>query len=111
MAHSDELPIPDYDQLPLTELRHRVRSLDASQLKTLFDHETAHGNRIPVLEVLHARSKEIHHGAEPSSGDPAKTPRVSGARGGSAVSEATAAEPSSPLRHGDAGQTPSRGKP
>jgi hypothetical protein len=111
MAHSDELPIPDYDQLPLTELRHRVRSLDDGQLKTLFDHETAHGNRIPVLEVLHARSKEIHHGAEPSSGDPAKTPRVSGAPGGSAVSEATAAEPSSPLRHGDAGQTSSGGKP
>ncbi len=111
MAHSDELPIPDYDQLPLTELRHRIRSLDDGQLKTLFDHETAHGNRIPVLEVLHARSKEIHHGAEPSSGDPAKTPRVSGAPGGSAVSEATAAEPSSPLRHGDVGQTPSRGKP
>ena len=80
MAHSDELPIPDYDQLPLTELRHRVRSLDDSQLKTLFDHETAHGNRIPVLEVLHARSKEIHHGAEPSSGDPANT-RGSAVRG------------------------------
>jgi hypothetical protein len=111
MAHNDELPIPDYDQLPLTELRHRVRALDDGQLKTLFEHETAHGNRIPVLEVLHARSKEIHDGAEPSSGDPAKTPRVTGARGGSPVSEATAAEPTSPLRHGDAGQTPSRGKP
>ena len=80
MAHSDDLPIPDYDQLPLTELRHRVRSLDDGQLKILFEHETAHGNRIPVLEVLHARSKEIHHGAEPSSGNPANTPRVTGAR-------------------------------
>ena len=35
MAHRDDLPIPDYDQLPLTELRHRVRSLDDGQLKTL----------------------------------------------------------------------------
>jgi hypothetical protein len=111
MAHSDELPIPDYDQLPLTELRHRIRSLDDDQLRTLFEHESAHGNRIPVLEVLHARSKQIHDGAKPSAGDPSKTPRVTGAHGGSTVSEATAAQPSSPLRHGDAGQTPSRGKP
>lgn len=93
MAHRDELPIPDYDQLPITELRHRVRSLDDGQLKTLFEHEAAHGNRIPVLEILHARSREIHHGAEPSPGDPANTPRVSGAQGGSTVSEATSADP------------------
>jgi hypothetical protein len=110
MASSDELPLPDYDQLPATELRHRIRALDEDQLRTLFDHENAHGNRIPVLELLHARLKEIHDGAEPSSGDPANTPRVTGAQGGSAVSEATAAEAGTPLRHGDAGQTPSHGR-
>ncbi len=111
MAHSDELPIPDYDQLSLPDLRHRVRSLEEGPLRRLFDHETEHGNRIPVLEVLHARLKELHDGAEPSPGDPAKTPRVTGARGDSPVSEATAASPRPPLRHGDAGQTASRGKP
>jgi hypothetical protein len=111
MAHKDELPIADYDQLPLTELRHRIRGLEEGPLRALFDHETEHGNRIPVLEILHARLKELHGGAEPSKGDPSKAPGVTPTSAGSAVSEATAAEPSSPLRHGDAGQTPSRGKP
>jgi hypothetical protein len=111
MAQSDELPIPDYDQLPLNDLRHRIRALEEGPLRALFDHETAHGNRIPVLEVLHARLKELTHGGEPSSGDPANAPEVSGTPGGSRVGEATAAQPGTPLRHGVAGQTPSRGRP
>ena len=76
MAHDDELPIPDYDQLPLTELRHRIRGLEEGPLRALFDHETEHGNRIPVLEILHARLKELHDGAEPSDGDPSNAPGV-----------------------------------
>jgi hypothetical protein len=110
MPQSD-LPIPDYDQLPLTDLRHRIRALDEPQLRAVFDHETAHGNRIPVLEVLHARLKELTHGAEPSSGDPANAPGVTGTPGGSPVQESTAAEPNTPLRHGVAAQTPTRGRP
>ncbi len=27
MAHADDLPLPDYDQLALSDLQHRVRSL------------------------------------------------------------------------------------
>ena len=38
--------------LPLNELRHRIRALDEGQLRGLFAHEEAHGNRIPVLELL-----------------------------------------------------------
>jgi hypothetical protein len=110
MAQSD-LPIPDYDQLSIHEVRHRIRALDEPQLRALFDHETEHGNRIPVLEVLHARLKELTHGAEPSSGDPASGPGVTGTPGGSRVQEATAAEPNTPLRHGVSAQTPTRGKP
>jgi hypothetical protein len=111
MAQSDELPIPDYDQLSLPDLRHRVRSLEEEPLRQLFDHETEHGNRIPVLEVLHARLKELHQGAEPSEGDQSNAPGVTSTSAGSRVQESTAAEPSSPLRHGVASQTPSRGKP
>jgi hypothetical protein len=111
MAHSDELPLQDYDQLPLNDLRHRIRALDENQMQTLFEYEEAHGNRIPVLEVLHGRLRELHHGAEPSSGDPTKAPGVTGTPGGSRVQEATAAEPSTPLRHGVAAHTPSRGRP
>jgi hypothetical protein len=73
-----EPPIPDYDQLPITELRHRIRSLEEGPLRELFEHETEHGNRIPVLELIHARLRELTHGAEPSPGDPANTPRVAG---------------------------------
>ena len=109
MAH--DLPIADYDQLPITELRHRIRALDETQLRAVFDHETEHGNRIPVLEVLHARLKELTHGAEPSDGDPANAPGVTGTAGGSPVQESTAAQANTPLRHGVAYQTPSRGKP
>jgi hypothetical protein len=105
-----ELPLPDYDQLPLNEVRHRIRTLEEGQLRTLFEHETEHGNRIPVLELLHARLRELTHGAEPSPGDPANTPRASKTPHGSAVQESTAAEPGSPLRHGVASQTSSRGR-
>lgn len=111
MASSDELPLTDYDQLPITELRHRIRSLTDEQLQQLFDHETQHGNRIPVLEILHARLKEVHHGAEPSAGDPSKAPGATMTSHGSSVQESTAAEPGTPLRHGVASQTPSRGRP
>jgi len=91
-----ELPLPDYDQLPLTELRHRIRALDEGQLRSLFEHEEAHGNRIPVLELLHARIRELTHGAEPSSGDPANAPGVTHTPHGSPVKEATAADPAAP---------------
>jgi hypothetical protein len=106
-----ELPLPDYDQLPLNELRHRIRALDEGQLRGLFAHEEAHGNRIPVLELLHARLRELTHGAEPSSGDPANAPGATKTPHGSAVQESTAAEPNTPLRHGVASQSPSRGRP
>jgi hypothetical protein len=105
-----ELPLPDYDQLPLNEVRHRIRGLGESELRALFDHETEHGNRIPVLEVLHARLRELTHGAEPSPGDPASAPGATRTAHGSAVQESTAAEPGTPLRHGVASQTPSRGR-
>jgi hypothetical protein len=74
MAHGEELPLADYDQLSLNDVRHRIRSLEEAQLRTLFDHETAHGNRIPVLEILHARLRELTHGAEPSAGDQSNAP-------------------------------------
>jgi|GraSoiStandDraft_30_1057271.scaffolds.fasta_scaffold448041_2 hypothetical protein len=111
MHRPDELPLPDYDQLSLGDLRHRVRSLQEPQLRALIDHEQAHGRRAPVLQVLHARAEELRGGAQPSGGDPSQTPGVSATAHGSAVSEVTAAEPNTPLRHGVAGQTPARGRP
>jgi hypothetical protein len=111
MATADDLPLPDYDQLGLGDLRHRVRSLAESQLCTLIEHERAHGQRAPVLQILDARLQELQSGAEPSGGDPRNAPPVSGTQHGSAVRESTAAEANTPLRHGVAYQTPARGKP
>jgi hypothetical protein len=111
MATADDLPLSDYDQLSLGDLRHRVRSLEESQLRTLIDHEQAHGQRAPVLQILDARLQELLSGAEPSGGDPRNTPTVSGTQHGSPVQESTAAEANTPLRHGVAYQTPARGKP
>jgi hypothetical protein len=111
MADDDQLPIPDYDQLPLAELQHAIRSLDEVQLRKLIEHERAHGNRVHVLEVLHFRLEGLKHGAEPSDGDPSRIPRPKPTPKGSPVSEATAAEPTPPPRHGVYSQTPKRFRP
>ena len=111
MAPSDELPLPDYDQLSLGDLQHRIRSLDADQLEAVTVYECGHAARVPVLEILEARRRQIDDGAEPSPGDPSRTPPVRGSTGGSKVEQATAAEANTPLRHGVASQTPNRGLP
>lgn len=111
MAAKDQLPIPDYDQLPLAELQYAIRALDQDQLGTLIAHERAHGNRIHVLEVLRSRLEELKHGAHPSGGDPTRIPKPKPTQRGSPVSEATAAEPTPPPRHGVYSQTPHRFRP
>ncbi|MCG5434291.1 hypothetical protein LV457_18630 [Mycobacterium sp. MYCO198283] len=111
MAKTDDLPLPDYDQLSVGDLQHRIRSLDSSQLLTLIAYEDAHAGRPAVLDMLAARHQELDEGAEPSGGDPANTPPVSGSAGSSPVSQSTAAQGNTPLRHGVAYQTPARGKP
>lgn len=110
MAH-DELPLQDYDQLSINDLRHRVRSLDEARLRAVIDHERAHGNRTPVLELLTGRLDQLENGAEPAPGDPSQAPGVTGTSGSSPVQPSTAAEPTTPLRHGLSEQTPSRGRP
>jgi hypothetical protein len=110
MAH-EELPLPNYDQLPLATLRHRIRSLDQSRLRDLIKYERRHGARVHVLEVLEARLRQLHEGAEVSPGSQEETPEVTHAPAGSPVRHSTAAEPGTPLRHGVAQQTPARGRP
>ncbi|MGE2736840.1 hypothetical protein [Mycolicibacterium vaccae] len=76
MTDSPDLPIPDYDQVALGDLQHRIRSLTAEQLQTVLVHEAGHAARVPVLEILEARMRELEAGAEPSSGDPQRAPGV-----------------------------------
>ena len=111
MSKSDDLPLPDYDEMSLGDLRHRIRSLDETALLEVLNHECGHAARVPVLEILENRLRALQEGAEPAPGDPRRAPEVTGTKGGSPVQEATAAENHTPLRHGVANQTPNRGLP
>ena len=73
--HHDELPLPDYDHLPLGSLEGRIRSLDADGLTALLAYERAHGDRLPVTLLLERRLEAVRGGAELSDGSPlAATP-------------------------------------
>jgi hypothetical protein len=101
--HHDELPLPDYDHLPLGSLEGRIRSLDADGLEALLDYERAHGNRLPVAQVLERRLEAVRDGAELSGGDPmAATPEVQHApQAGGGASPQTQGPPVNPPSHGD----------
>jgi hypothetical protein len=101
--HHDELPLPDYDHLPLGSLEGRIRSLDADGLEALLDYERAHGNRLPVVQVLERRLEAVRGGAELSGGDPmAATPEVQHApQAGGTASPQTQGPPVNPPSHGD----------
>ena len=104
MTEHDQLPLPDYDHLPLGGLTSRIRTLDAAGVRTLLEYERAHGNRLPVVEVLRNRLTALDAGAQPSGGDPAADVAAEAplpASGGSKVSEATTGPPVNPPSAGD----------
>ncbi|SFK87832.1 hypothetical protein [Geodermatophilus ruber] len=92
MTKRDELPLPDYEHLPLETLRHRIRMLDADGVQKLLDYERAHGNRLPVVLVMESWLEELREGAQPSDGHPfeLKPEAPPPPAGGPKVSEATA---------------------
>jgi hypothetical protein len=98
-----DLPLPDYDHLPVGSLTSRIRTLGAEDLTTLLDYERAHANRVQVVTVMESRLSGLREGAQPSGGDPAApTPETAGAAtGGSKVSEATSGPPINPPSQGD----------
>jgi hypothetical protein len=104
MTEHDQLPLPDYDHLPLGGLTSRIRTLDVAGLRTVLEYERAHGNRAPAVTVMQNRLTELERGAQPSGGDPAAdvTPEAGvPAAGGSRVSEATTGPAMNPPSHGD----------
>jgi hypothetical protein len=103
MLHHDELPLPDYDHLPLPSLTSRVRTLDVAGVRALLEYEQAHGDRAPVVTVLQNRLTALEEGAQPSGGDPAAlTPEAPpGTAAGSKVSQATSGPPVNPPSQGD----------
>lgn len=101
--HGD-LPLPDYDHLPLSSLQHRVRTLDEQGVSALLGYESEHGRRLPVLEVLEQRLHELREGAEPSGGSPqADQPEAAPAP--------TGRSSASPQTEGPAVNPPSQGVP
>ena len=98
----DELPLPDYDHLPLESLQHRLRTLDLDGLAQVRAYEAAHANRPLVLQTIGHRADELRAGAEPSGGDPAASaPEAApAAAGGSAVSGATTGPVNNPTSQG-----------
>ncbi|MGY2129225.1 hypothetical protein [Blastococcus sp. SYSU DS0617] len=103
MTEHDQLPIPDYDQLPAGALTSRIRTLDAEGLQTLLDYEQGHANRIQVVQTMKNRLASLKEGAQPSGGDPA-APAADDpqhAAGGSKVSEATTGPAMNPPSQGD----------
>jgi hypothetical protein len=70
MSH-DELPLPDYDSLPVGSIESRVRSLEAADVQRLLEHERQHADRVQVVMLLEHRLVALRSGdAQPSGGDP-----------------------------------------
>lgn len=94
-------PIPDFDHLPLAAVAQRIRALDLDQLDALTEHEQAHGDRLPVLEVLRSRRRELENGATPTGGDQDdRHPETGATAHGSPVDPSSGAAPEPPDRHG-----------
>ena len=55
MTEHDQLPLPDYDHLPVEGLTSRIRTLDAAGLETVLEYERAHANRLQVVTVMENR--------------------------------------------------------
>jgi hypothetical protein len=98
-----DIPVPDADHLPLGDLLHRIRALDADGVRRLLDHETSHARRPAVVQALRARAEELAAGATPSGGDPAAPSAAAAPPPASApaVSPATSGPPQNPPSHGD----------
>jgi hypothetical protein len=103
MTERDDLPLHDYDHLPVGSLISRIRSLDAAGLQTLLTYEQSHANRVQVVSAMQNRLSGLQEGAQPSGGDPAAVgaDAPASAAGGSKASEATSGPPVNPPSHGD----------
>jgi hypothetical protein len=103
VAAERDLPMPDYDHLPVGSLTSRIRALDADDLTTLLDYERGHANRIQVVSAMQSRLAGLKSGDQPSGGDPAAVGADAppAAAGGSKASEATSGPPVNPPSQGD----------
>jgi hypothetical protein len=103
MPERDDLPLPDYDHLPVGSLTSRIRTLGSEDLQTLLTYEQSHANRIQVVSAMQHRLSGLADGAQPSGGDPSAVgaDAPTSADAGSKASEATSGPPVNPPSHGD----------
>ena len=103
MPHHDELPLPDYDHLPVGSLTSRVRTLDLDGVRVLLEYERGHADRIRVVTIMENRLAELREGAQPSGGNPLEPAADDPvhAAAGSKVSEATTGPVINPPSQGD----------
>jgi hypothetical protein len=97
----EELPLPEFDHIPLGTLPSRISGLDEEGVSQLLAYERAHGDRLPVVQVLENRLQALREGAEPSTSLPPAMPEVSEGSRESKVSPATSGPPVNPPSHGD----------
>ncbi len=101
MTEKNELPLPDYDHIPLGTLLSRISALDEDGVGALLEYERTHGNRLPVTELLEHRLEALRNGTEPSGSVDQRMPEVQQGSAGSPVSPATAGPVINPPSHGD----------
>lgn len=102
--HSD-LPLLDYDLLPLPALGHRVRSLTAGEVGDLLSYERAHADRPGAVNILRTRLGELDAGERPSGGRDRHGPEWPPPPAASPpAGPATQAPPASPPPHGNPAQ-------
>jgi hypothetical protein len=101
MPGREQLPISDYDSIAVSDLVHRIRSLDRPGLTAVVQYERDHAGRPAVLVSAEARMKELRDGARPSGGDPDGSRLAPPApSGGSPVSPETSGPPVNPPSQG-----------
>lgn len=102
---SEQLPLANYDELPVGTLEHRIRSLTEGEIQQLLEHEHQHANRVAVTELLKHRLEELRQGATPSpgEGEPADVPQHSASA--SPVEPEGPREKGRPTAHGSRSKT------
>ena len=99
------LPLRDYDHLPLASLAQRIRSLSAGELTQLLRYEQDHANRPAAVQAFEARLSELAAGQSPTGGRGQTGPDWPGPpSGGSPAGPETAGRPGSAPPHGNPAQ-------
>jgi hypothetical protein len=96
-----ELPLPDYDHLPVGTLPSRISGLTEGDVESLVQYEKAHGNRLPVIQVLERRLQDLQGGAEPTGPATPTTPEVNTGRPVAQQASNTPGPPVNPPSQGD----------